>query len=135
MQSVRGKGTSLERRLFATLAGLGVKGWQKNFSGLPGKPDVAFLSRKVAIFVDGCFWHGCPICRKKLPITNRMYWKDKITRNISISRKINRQLLLGGWKILRIWEHEIQDRSNKKVIQANILTALKRQKDHGFKKR
>jgi DNA mismatch endonuclease (patch repair protein) len=97
MKAVKGKGTKLEKRLCAILAGMGIGGWKKNVQYIAGKPDVAFPSRKIAIFVDGCFWHGCPQCHRKLPATNQKYW-----------RKIySEQLNDDGWMVIRIWEHEI----------------------------
>lgn len=60
MRAVKGKGTGLEKTIFAMLAGMRLGGWHKNCGSVTGKPDVVFLDQKVAIFVDGCFWHGCP---------------------------------------------------------------------------
>ncbi len=109
MQAVKSKGTRLEKRLFAMLTGLGISGWKKNVQNIIGKPDVAFLSQKIAIFVDGCFWHGCPHCQRKLPQTNRAYWERKIKRNIELAKFYNEQLNLEGWTVIRIWEHELID--------------------------
>jgi len=107
MKAVKGKGTKLEKRLCAMLAGMGIGGWKKNVQNIAGKPDVAFPNQKIAIFVDGCFWHGCPHCHRKLPTTNRKYWKKKIDRNIELAKSYNRQLKDDGWKVIRIWEHEV----------------------------
>lgn len=109
MQAVKSKGTGLERRLFAMLAGMGINGWKKNVTSIIGKPDVAFPEQKIAIFVDGCFWHGCPHCRRKLPKTNRAYWTRKIKRNVELAIFYNKQLNQNGWTVIRIWEHEIVD--------------------------
>jgi DNA mismatch endonuclease (patch repair protein) len=109
MQAVKSKGTRLEKRLFAMLTGLGISGWKKNVQNITGKPDVAFLNQKIAIFVDGCFWHGCPHCQRKLPQTNRAYWERKINRNIELAKFYNEQLNLEGWTVIRIWEHELID--------------------------
>lgn len=125
MQAVKGKGTKLERRLFSMLAGMKIKGWKKNASDVIGKPDVAFHSERVAIFVDGCFWHGCPTCKRKLPQTNREYWKRKIERNVRLARSANRKLTRDGWIVVRIWEHEINDPAAWESIRAKIQQALK----------
>lgn len=109
MQAVKSKGTNLEKRLFAMLAGMGFSGWKKNVKNVTGKPDVAFLDWKIAIFVDGCFWHGCPYCRRNLPKTNRRYWKRKIKRNVELAEVYNKRLISDGWVVIRIWEHEIKD--------------------------
>ena len=121
MQAVKSKGTKLEIRLWAMLAGMGLKGWKKNVKNIPGKPDVAFINQRLALFVDGCFWHGCPHCRRKLPDTNRVYWERKINHNVELAKSYNKQLRLDGWTVIRIWEHDIADTSR---IKAQILNSL-----------
>jgi len=121
MRAVKGKGTKLEKRLWAMLAGMRLKGWKKNPENISGKPDVIFIHPKVAIFIDGCFWHGCPQCRRKLPKTNHAYWERKINRNIELARLHNEQLQQDGWAIVRIWEHEMK---NTAIIRERILSAL-----------
>lgn len=107
MQAVKGRATSIERRLWAMLAGMRVRGWRKNANDLPGKPDVALDALKIAIFVDGCFWHGCPICQRPLPETRSDYWRGKIERNVQRANAYNLQLQSQGWLVARFWEHEI----------------------------
>ncbi|HXG65704.1 MAG TPA: very short patch repair endonuclease [Blastocatellia bacterium] len=124
MQAVKGKGTSLERRLFSMLAGMRLKGWRKNADDIVGKPDVVFDSNHLAIFIDGCFWHGCPHCRRKLPETNREYWERKIGRNIALAKSANRQLHHDGWTVLRIWEHQIRNPSVMEEIRIKIRQAF-----------
>ena len=121
MQAVKGKGTRLEKRLCAMLAGMGLKGWKKNVENITRKPDIAFVNQRVAVFIDGCFWHGCPYCRRKLPETNRKYWERKIKRNVALAKSHNRQLRRDGWTVIRVWEHEIDDTGK---IKARILHAL-----------
>ena len=121
MRAVKGRGTKLEKRLWAMLAGMRLRGWKKNVISIIGKPDVVFFDRRVAVFVDGCFWHGCPDCRKKLPETNREYWEKKIKRNVELAETHNRQLQCDGWTVVRIWEHEITDTPK---IKTRILSAL-----------
>ncbi|MBM4423876.1 MAG: very short patch repair endonuclease [Chloroflexi bacterium] len=124
MQAVKGKGTRLEKRLFAMLAGMGVRGWRKNVDSIIGKPDVAFIEQHLAVFIDGCFWHGCPYCRRKLPQTNRKYWKRKIERNIALAISHNRRLRASGWAVIRIWGHELEGVTGKQAIKAKILRSL-----------
>jgi len=121
MQAVKGKGTRLEKRLWAMLAGMGLKGWKKNAETITGKPDVVFTDQRVAVFIDGCFWHGCPHCQRKLPVTNREYWERKIKRNVELARIYNEQLQQDGWTVVRIWEHEMADTA---IIRARIRHAL-----------
>lgn len=127
MRAVKSKGTKPERQLFAMLAGMGLKGWRKHADNLPGKPDVVFEKEKVAIFVDGCFWHGCPQCKRPLkPQTNRDYWEQKINRNIERARKYNRQLAEQGWTVIRIWEHEIRNLDGRQKIKSKLRQNLRR---------
>jgi DNA mismatch endonuclease (patch repair protein) len=121
MQAVKGKGTKLEKRLWAMLAGMGLKGWNKNADTITGKPDVVFINQRVAVFIDGCFWHGCPYCRRKLPKTNHEYWERKIKRNVELAQLHNKQLQRDGWVVIRIWEHEMADTA---IVRARIRHAL-----------
>src|SRR3990172_1945873 len=125
MRAVKGERTKLEKRLFSMLAGMSLKGWKQNASDITGKPDVVFIDQKVAIFVDGCFWHGCPVCQRKLPQTNREYWEHKIARNIELAKLHNEQLHLDGWMVVRIWEHEIACKDGRQEIRKKIRQALK----------
>lgn len=124
MRAVKGKGTSLERQLFAMLAGMGLSGWKKNVSDITGKPDVVFSQEPVLIFIDGCFWHGCPHCNRKLPETNREYWERKIRRNIERDKRTTEILIADGWRVIRIWEHEMHDPSARRKIRLEIHKAL-----------
>lgn len=124
MRAVKGKGTSLERSLFSMLAAMRLKGWRKNASDIIGKPDVVFDDSRVAIFVDGCFWHGCPDCKRKLPHTNHDYWERKINRNIELAKSHCQKLFEDGWTVIRIWEHEIKDMTLRESLRSRILQAL-----------
>jgi len=128
MQAVKGARTGLERRLFAMLAGMGLRGWRKNAVDLLGKPDVVFDRERVAIFVDGCFWHRCPVCNRKLPDTNRQYWERKLERNVRLARKANRKLRCEGWLVVRCWEHELRDPSARFGFKAGIRSALSKER-------
>jgi len=121
MQAVKGKGTKLEKRLWVILAGMGLKGWKENADTITGKPDVVFISQRVAVFVDGCFWHGCPYCHRKLPKTNHDYWERKIKRNVELAQLHNEQLQRDGWAVVRIWEHEMTDTT---IVRVRIRHAL-----------
>lgn len=129
MQAVKGKDTRLEKRLFAMLAGMKVKGWRKNANDILGKPDVTFLQERVAIFIDGCFWHGCPICDRKLPQTNQEYWARKIKRNVELAQIYNHKLTDNGWIVIRIWEHEVNDREAMQKIRATVRQALNKEQN------
>lgn len=72
-----------------------------------GKPDLAFVGRRLAIFVDGCFWHGCPV-HGTSPKSNQSYWRPKIARNRERDANVSAALQLQGWTVLRFWEHQIE---------------------------
>lgn len=124
MQAVKGKCTRLERRLFAMLAGMRIKGWRRNADDIEGKPDVVFSQEKLAIFIDGCFWHGCPVCNRKLPETNRDYWVRKINRNVELAKIHNQKLADEGWTVIRIWEHELKDKEAMQRTKSAVRQAL-----------
>ena len=67
-------------------------------------PDVVFTRARVAVFVDGCFWHGCPL-HQHIPKTNREYWVPKLAANVERDRRVDRALIQDGWKVVRVWEH------------------------------
>lgn len=106
MAQVRSQGNrTTELALLALLRLHRLTGWRRGYP-LTGKPDFVFPSLRVAIFVDGCFWHGCPQhCR--IPTSRRRYWIEKITGNKARDRAINRNLRKNGWQVVRFWEHEV----------------------------
>ncbi|HDN59227.1 MAG TPA: very short patch repair endonuclease [Candidatus Marinimicrobia bacterium] len=120
MKAVKSKNTFPERRLRASLAGNGINGWKLHNQEVPGKPDISFLGEKIAIFVDGCFWHGCPTCAKPLPKTNKEYWSRKIKRNCERDKELDLILHDEGWLILRVWTHEIRKMDSLRVITSRI---------------
>lgn len=81
---------------------------------IDGKPDFYFHGRKVAIFVDGCFWHGCPLCYRR-PKTRKRYWDKKVQGNKGRDKKIRRKLKANGIKVFQVWEHELRE-NGKTVI-------------------
>lgn len=89
-------------------------GWRRRQKVL-GKPDFVFRSKRLAVFVDGCFWHCCPK-HCSMPANNRVFWVKKLETNKSRDRKITNVLRGKGWKVLRIWEHELSPRNEKKLL-------------------
>ena len=117
MSQIRGKNTWPEVKLRKLLWSEGVRGYRIHYN-LPGKPDIVFIKKKIAIFIDGCFWHKCPICFQE-PETRKEFWMKKIQSNIERDRKVDEQLKNDGWTIIRIWEHEIKkepENTVKKII-------------------
>src|ERR1035438_2640571 len=96
---------STEWRLRSALVRAGIRGWTLNAADVTGRPDFVFPTQRLAVFVDGCFWHGCPKC-KRVPSSNTSYWDRKIERNRSRDRAVNATLRRDGWRLLRIWEHQ-----------------------------
>jgi DNA mismatch endonuclease (patch repair protein) len=92
-----------------------IHGWRRQFP-VDGKPDFAFPRFHIAIFIDGCFWHCCPL-HFKLPKTNRVFWEKKLLGNKKRDRRINRILKEKGWKVLRFWQHELKNNPKKVIFE------------------
>ena len=98
---------STEAAFITLMKERGITGWRRH-QPVFGKPDFVFRKTRIAVFIDGCFWHGCPKhCR--MPATNRDYWERKIGRNLERDKKVKRELRKAGWTVVRIWEHELKD--------------------------
>ena len=95
----------------------GIKGWRRNYKIAGSLPDFVFLKYKIAIFADGCFWHGHD-CRTLKPKTNQEYWSKKIKRNKKRDKEIKKRIEAKGWKIFRIWECQIK----KEVLSKTLLS-------------
>lgn len=106
MARIRSVNTRPELVVRRLLHGLGYR-YRLHAKNLPGRPDIVFPSRKAAIFVHGCFWHRHDCGQAYLPKSRQDFWQDKFKRNIERDRENQRALLIGGWKILIIWECEI----------------------------
>jgi len=108
MARIRGKGNlSTELRLITIFRAAGIKGWRRH-SSLIGRPDFTFPKQRTTIFVDGCFWHGCPRCQK-IAKSNLDYWLPKISRNQQRDRQVSRKLRAMGWSVIRIWECQLTE--------------------------
>jgi DNA mismatch endonuclease (patch repair protein) len=110
MRSIRSKNTRPEILLRQTLRNLGYPGYRLHRKDLPGKPDCAFIGRKLAIFLHGCFWHGhnCKRGRRR-PETNAEYWRKKIASNRRRDASALAQLKLLGWRTIVVWECELPE--------------------------
>jgi DNA mismatch endonuclease (patch repair protein) len=122
MSRIRGReNLSTEVRLITIMRSASIAGWRRHQS-LPGRPDFVYRQSKLAIFVDGCFWHLCPKCGN-LPKNNAEFWSKKLFGNRDRDRLVSKQLRALGWITLRIWEHELRD--DVKVVK-NLKRALGR---------
>lgn len=109
MRSIRSKGNrSTEWRLRAYLIQAKIRGWTVHPKDIPGTPEFVFPAEKIAVFTDGCFWHGCQKCEKS-PRTNASYWAKKIQLNIERDRKDEAALRALNFRLIRLWEHEISE--------------------------
>ena len=116
MKHVRSKGNkSTELKLIEIFKDLGITGWRRNYS-VVGHPDFVFLDKKIAIFVDGCFWHGHD-CRNTRPSDNAEYWAKKQQRNIAHDQKITALFEGRHWQVIRIWECELKKKNRKKLLE------------------
>jgi len=117
MQSNRPTGTSLEVQVRSGLhrAGLRFRKNSRPIAGLRCEVDVVFPRLKVAVLVDGCFWHGCPIHATR-PAINREWWAAKLNRNIERDRSNDQRLRAAGWTVIRLWEHEPLDIAVARVV-------------------
>ncbi len=106
MSRITSKNTKPELQFRRYLWAVGLRGYRLH-SKLPGKPDIVFGSMKVAVFIDGCFWHKCPVDFVQ-PKSNNDYWDPKIARNVQRDAEVNKSLESQNYKVLRLWEHEIK---------------------------
>ncbi len=122
MAAIRSRNTSIEIRFRKALWASGIRGYRLHYL-LPGKPDIVFTRKRLAIFIDGCFWHWCPQCFR-MPKTHREYWEPKICRNVARDEDINQQLQQNGWTVIRFWEHEIKHDLTECVLRTvNRITS------------
>ena len=121
MAAVRSKGNKTTELKFARiLRSHCISGWRRHLP-LHGKPDFAFPRERLAVFVDGCFWHGCRWhCR--IPEQNGPYWQNKIGRNRVRDRETTEALAQKGWRVLRIWEHSL---ASAIAVASRVKTELR----------
>ncbi len=117
MSNIKSRNTGPEMLLRKALFRKGYR-YSISHRTVPGNigPDITMVSRKVAIFVDGCFWHMCPKCFK-MPESNRGYWKPKLMRNAERDGEQNDILKSLGWNVIRVWEHEVMDDAEGAAIK------------------
>jgi DNA mismatch endonuclease (patch repair protein) len=120
MSSIKSKNNKSTEIILAKLMRKNhISGWRRHLS-IPGTPDFAFQKHRIAIFVDGCFWHGCPKCYRK-PKSKIKFWTNKIAQNITRDRRVTRKLQSLGWEVIRIRECELQKPNTQTRIINRIL--------------
>lgn len=109
MRHIKSCDTQAEKMLRLALWHRGMR-YRKNYAKLPGKPDIVLTRQKIAIFVDGDFWHarGHEACPGEQVRNNRLFWQNKLTRNVERDKEVNDALLEMGWLVLRFWESDIK---------------------------
>ena len=122
MSQIKSKNTLIEISLRKFLWSKGIRNYRIR-SRLIGRPDIIFPKYKIAVFIDGCFWHKCPDCYNE-PKTNKAFWVSKIKKNTERDLNVNKTLKKEGWKVLRFWGHEI--RKNPENIYKEIIKEIKR---------
>ena len=121
MSAIRSKGNkATEGKLASIMREHKITGWRRH-QRLFGTPDFVFYRQRIAVFVDGCFWHGCPQ-HGSVPESNRDFWLSKLISNKRRDRRVSRQLRNGGWKVVRFWAHDL--RSVDAVVR-RLLSILK----------
>ena len=120
MQGNKRANTKPEMLVRQCLRHAGLTGYRLQWSKAPGRPDIAFPGRKIAIFVNGCFWHRCPHCNPSVPKRNVEFWEAKFARNVARDAKAQAELAEAGWTSIVIWECELKrdriDQTMERVI-------------------
>ena len=121
MKANKGKDTGPEIIVRQILRESGFPGYRLNWKKAPGRPDVAYPGRKIAIFINGCFWHRCPHCNLPLPKTHTDFWKQKFEKNVERDKRKTEELESMGWTVITIWECEIKDLDSLKMRLLELL--------------
>ena len=103
-----GKNTKPELALRQALRAIGIPGYRLHWKRAPGQPDIAYPGRKIAIFMNGCYWHRCPHCNLPIPKSNTDFWMEKFERNKKRDAEVTRKLEEKGWTVLVFWECEVK---------------------------
>lgn len=121
MSKIRGKGNkNTELAMIRIFKEHHITGWRRN-QKVFGKPDFTFWKQRVVVFVDGCFWHGCPVHATQ-PKNNAEFWQKKLGKNKERDQTVNDELIKRGWCVIRIWEHELKNPESLMVRLKKSLT-------------
>ncbi len=125
MRANKAKNTTPEITLRRLLSIKGIKGYRLNWKKAIGRPDIAFPGRKIAIFINGCYWHRCPYCKPSFPKTHKAFWREKFTKNKLRDKEKISILRQNGWKVLTIWECQIKKRPIQSVLRVKKILSAK----------
>jgi DNA mismatch endonuclease (patch repair protein) len=126
MSRIRPRDTGPERALRQGLMARGLSGYRLHPAHVPGRPDVAYIGLRVAVFVHGCFWHGCPHCSPRRPATHTTFWNTKLDRNRERDARKARALRQAGWRVLTIWECRLRKDHSGQVRRVERAVAAAR---------
>lgn len=121
MSANRAKNTGPELILRKALRSQNIVGYKLHKKDIPGRPDISFGPEKLAIFINGCFWHRCPKCRLPLPGSNKDFWKEKFARNKKRDGLKVKKLQALGWRTLTFWECEVEENPKRLVSRVQAF--------------
>ena len=124
MSAIRAKNTKPELLMRKLLSSNGVRGYRVHPKSVPGRPDITFTKKKVAVFVHGCFWHGCSYCKPKLPKTHKAFWRAKFKRNKERDARKVRELRRLGWRTVTIRACRLDTDRGRNAALQKIVTAI-----------
>jgi len=130
MRGNKSTDTKPEILLRKMLGAKGIRGYRLHYKKVAGRPDIAFVGKKTAVFVHGCFWHRCPTCNLNMPKHNTHYWQHKFDGNTSRDAAKKLQLENEGWRVVTIWECELKKEKLETSIQkiADVLEKIEIEK-------
>lgn len=110
MSRIRARNTAPELALRSVLVETGIRGYRLHYNKAPGRPDLAFVGKKVAVFVHGCFWHSCPYCTPPRPKSHSKFWHKKLDRNVERDLAKAEELRSTGWRVITVWACRLRAR-------------------------
>lgn len=134
MQGNKRRDTSPEVKVRTMLREMGYPGYRLDWKKAPGHPDIAYPGRKIAVFVNGCFWHRCPVCKPSTPKNNVEYWEAKFARNVERDVRTREALEAAGWKVVVVWEHQLK-KGELENTRRSLYEAVKREGDPPYDER
>lgn len=131
MSKVKSKWTSPERKIHGALKGRKIR--HRMHPKMRGNPDIILLDSRTIVFIHGCFWHGCRVCRRKMPQTNIAYWVNKIRKNVIRDKSNERALRRMGYRVVVVWEHELKN-NLENVIERIVGVQATRNREKAIQK-
>ena len=119
MSSIKDRNTKPELILRKALWNYGIKGYRLHWKKAQGRPDISFPGRRIAIFVNGCFWHRCPYCNPPMPKLHSNFWSDKFEKNVARDKNKIELLNAKGWRTIVLWECQIKTEINRCISKVN----------------